>query len=306
MSYDPPPVTEPREAVAGITPFYFNPTADTLFLNCVASIFLDVRWFLLDETPKSIAPMTGWKNVALDSLHMRFVAVVATDLPTPRHRIRELFPDLERLSIAVDSKNSSRRRLRASLRPGRATELSTVGLDDVEGSDEIRLYFEKDFGFASDTGVNEEEDKIQLGREQDARKPELTMCKVKRDRFYVGLKQEPGLLRCNYEMAGYFRGKQTMPCTGKGNLIWPTVCDGNILKTVFGRPSTCGVAGHTKHNRRTGQGKHRTLISFQRDSWRMEIMRYPEPPEEICQVVFFFFFLHCFYYLCTAHILCFG
>ncbi|RAL61079.1 hypothetical protein DID88_010420 [Monilinia fructigena] len=143
MSYDPPPVMEPREAVAGITPFYFNPATDTLFLNCVASIFLDVRWFLLDETPKSIAPMTGWKNVALDSLHMRFVAVVATDLPTPRHRIRELFPDLERLSIAVDNKNSSRRRLRASLRPGRATELLTVGLDDVEGSDEIRVYFRK-------------------------------------------------------------------------------------------------------------------------------------------------------------------
>ncbi|KAB8298346.1 hypothetical protein EYC80_002072 [Monilinia laxa] len=205
MSYDPPPVTEPREAVAGITPFYFNPTTDTLFLNCVASIFLDVRWFLLDETPKSIAPMTGWKNVALDSLHMRFVAVVATDLPTPRHRIRELFPDLERLSIAVDSKNSSRRRLRASLRPGRATELSNVGLDDVEGSDEIRVYFEKDFGYTSDTGVSstsnlagivsvtevdEDDDEIQPRHEQDARKPELTMCKVKRDRFYVGLKQD--------------------------------------------------------------------------------------------------------------------
>ncbi|KAI9641704.1 hypothetical protein NHQ30_009560 [Ciborinia camelliae] len=205
MSYDPPPVTEAREAVAGITPFYFNPTIDTLFLNCVASIFLDVRWFLLDETPKSIAPMKGWKNVALDSLHMRFVAVVATDLPTPQHRIRELFPDLERLSIAVDSKNSARRRLRASLRPGRATELVTVGLDDVEGSDEIGVYFEKDFGLtngpdASSTTnlagsltvseVEEDEDGIRQDHEKDNRRPELTMCKVKRDRLYVGLKQD--------------------------------------------------------------------------------------------------------------------
>lgn len=201
MSYDPPPTTEPREAVAGITPFYFNPTIDTLFLNCVASIFLDVRWFLLDETPKSIAPMKGWKNVALDSLHMRFVAVVASDLPTPQHRIRELFPDLERLSIAVDSKNSARRRLRASLRPGCATQLATVRSDDVEGSDEIRIYFEKDFGFKSDADAagnvsviellgDEDEDEIQSEPEQNNRKPELTMCKVKRDRFYVGLKQD--------------------------------------------------------------------------------------------------------------------
>ncbi|KAJ8060168.1 hypothetical protein OCU04_010515 [Sclerotinia nivalis] len=204
MAYDPPPVAEPREAVAGITPFYFNPTIDTLFLNCVASIFLDVRWFLLDETPKSIAPMKGWKNVALDSLHMRFVAVVASDLPTPQHRIRELFPDLEKLSIAVDSKNSARRRLRASLRPGHATELVTVGLDDVEGSDEIGVYFDKDFGFASSgTGASSatnlagsvtitevEEDKNQQGHAEDSRKPELMMCKVKRDRFYVGLKQD--------------------------------------------------------------------------------------------------------------------
>ncbi|CAD6446366.1 68889dc9-aef3-4de5-a746-67907b11989a-CDS [Sclerotinia trifoliorum] len=206
MSYDPPPVAEPREAVAGITPFYFNPTIDTLFLNCVASIFLDVRWFLLDETPKSIAPMKGWKNVALDSLHMRFVAVVASDLSTPQHRIRELFPDLEKLSIAVDSKNSARRRLRASLRPGHATELVTVGMDDVEGSDEIGLYFDKDFGFASSgtgassstnlagsvtiTEVDEDEDENQEGQTEESRKPELTMCKVKRDRFYVGLKQD--------------------------------------------------------------------------------------------------------------------
>ncbi|TGO45290.1 hypothetical protein BCON_0405g00090 [Botryotinia convoluta] len=205
MAYDPPPVTEPREAVAGITPFYFNPAIDTLFLNCVASIFLDVRWFLLDETPKSIVPMKKWKNVALDSLHMRFVAVVASDLPTPQHRIRELFPDLENLSIAVDSRNSARGRLRASLRPGHATELITVGSDDVEGSDEIGVYFEKDFGIDSNTGassttnlaasvtvteVDDDEDDIQEEQREDNRRPELTMCKVKRDRFYVGLKQD--------------------------------------------------------------------------------------------------------------------
>ncbi|KAM0162378.1 hypothetical protein ACHAQE_003821 [Botrytis cinerea] len=206
MAYDPPPVTEPREAVAGITPFYFNPAIDTLFLNCVASIFLDVRWFLLDETPKSIAPMKKWKNVALDSLHMRFVAVVASDLPTPQHRIRELFPDLEILSIAVDSRNSARRRLRASLRPGHATELVTVGVDDVEGSDEIGVYFEKDFGIdhrntgassttnlaasVTITEVDDNEDDIQEEQAEDNRMPELRMCKVKRDRFYVGLKQD--------------------------------------------------------------------------------------------------------------------
>lgn len=205
MSYDPLPVTEPREAVAGIMPFYFNPAVDTLFLNCVASIFLDVRWFLLDETPKSIAPMKGWKNVALDSLHMRFVAVVASDLPTPQHRIRELFPDVERLSIAVDSRNSARRRLRASLKPGHATQLVTVPFDDVEGSDEIGVYFEKDFGFSSGTGassttnlggsvtvteLDDDEDEIQEINGEDSRKPELMMCKVKRDRFYEGLKQD--------------------------------------------------------------------------------------------------------------------
>ncbi|PQE20536.1 hypothetical protein CJF30_00001870 [Rutstroemia sp. NJR-2017a BBW] len=192
MSYDPPPVSEPREAVAGITPFYFNPSVDTLFLNCVASIFLDVRWFLLDETPKSIAPMKGWRNVALDSLHMRFVAVVASDLPTPQHRIRELFPDLQSLSIAVDSKNSARRRLRASLRPGHGTELVGVGRDDVEGSEEIEGYFEKDFGLlrsvVTEREAEEEEDDDQT--EDGEERPELKMCKVKRDRFYVGLRQD--------------------------------------------------------------------------------------------------------------------
>ncbi|KAM3086291.1 hypothetical protein ACMFMG_000427 [Clarireedia jacksonii] len=192
MSYDPPPVSEPREAVAGITPFYFNPSVDTLFLNCVASIFLDVRWFLLDETPKSIAPMKGWRNVALDSLHMRFVAVVASDLPTPQHRIHELFPDLQSLSIAVDSKNSARRRLRASLRPGHGTELVDVERDDVDGSEEIEGYFEKDFGLVGSAVMGrEEEGETEDDRREDAEeRPELKMCKVKRDRLYVGLKQD--------------------------------------------------------------------------------------------------------------------
>jgi len=179
-----------RSEIAGISHFYFNPSLDTLFLNCVASIFLDVRWFLLDETPpsKSCAPMCGWKNVALDSLHMRFVAVVASsDLPTPQKRIAKLWPDLENLYVAVDSEGSARRRLRASLRPGAKTKLLDCLWDEVEGADEIEGFFEKDYG--EDEVRGDVRGKGEGGRERQ-RIPELKMCRVRRDRFLVGVRQD--------------------------------------------------------------------------------------------------------------------
>ncbi len=202
--------------VASIAPFYFNPARDTLFLNCVASIFLYIRFYLVDEGLKIQRPMLGWQNVALDSLHLAFVAVLATDvLSTPHNRMQELFPDLRELGVVLDSKGRGRKRLRASLSPGRHTRLFGVKGKEIDGIEEIMAYFAKDFSFL---GKDEEEGSetetvvvkvktLPAGEEPEGDsdlfaswhdgtpqhpepiKPTFRMMRVQRERFYVSLRQ---------------------------------------------------------------------------------------------------------------------
>ena len=135
---------------------------------------------------------------------MAFVAVVASDViapNTPKHRMAELFPDMKVLSVVLDSKGSGKRRLRASLRPGKRSELSAVGGDQIEGLEEIMGYFKKDYGGDDPTGrvedvdseVEEDDEKIgemeEMESATESARPELLLMKVQRKRLYVGFKQ---------------------------------------------------------------------------------------------------------------------
>lgn len=106
----------------GIRQFYFNPRADTLFLNTLMGLYMA---FMLLETsvdidsPLGRGVMQGWQNVALDADRAHLLDLLAGHHGHPAApRLQEVFPDLKQFIIAFDFTKRGKTRFRTSVWPG--------------------------------------------------------------------------------------------------------------------------------------------------------------------------------------------
>jgi hypothetical protein len=110
---------EPRSFLSKpISPFYFSPVIDTLFLN----IFMtsSMVYILLDaDKTTTVDIMPGWQNVAMDIERAYLLAVFAgQEGYASQPRFREVFPDLKMLRLAVYAEPNGNTRHRRSMWPG--------------------------------------------------------------------------------------------------------------------------------------------------------------------------------------------
>lgn len=116
MNYDAPSGTK------GIRKFYFNPRADTLFLNTLMGLYM--AFMLLEtsvdvESPLGRGVMQGWQNVALDADRAHLLDLLAGHHGHPAApRLQKVFPDLKQFIIAFDFTKKGKTRFRTSVWPG--------------------------------------------------------------------------------------------------------------------------------------------------------------------------------------------
>lgn len=119
----------------GVRKFYFNPIRDTLFLNTLMGLYM--AFMLLDvDDVNCMGVMSGWQNVALDADRAHLITLLAGRQGHAENpRFREVFPDLKKLTLALDTTKRGRTRFRTSVWPGEnGTRLQTVNMEDTEMS----------------------------------------------------------------------------------------------------------------------------------------------------------------------------
>jgi len=130
MDYDAPSGTK------GIRKFYFSPENDTLFLNTLMGLYM--AFMLLEseldiDSPLGRGVMGGWRNVALDADRAHLIDLLAGyGDRNPSPRLREVFPDLRRFTIAFDFTKKGKTRFRMSVWPGE----NGTSLKGLEGETE--------------------------------------------------------------------------------------------------------------------------------------------------------------------------
>ena len=102
----------------GVRRFYFCPARDTLFLNTLMGLYMAFMLLDTDET-NDMGEMSGWRNVALDADRAHLITLLAgRQGHAPQPRLHEVFPDLETLTLAIDTTKRGRTRFRTSVWPG--------------------------------------------------------------------------------------------------------------------------------------------------------------------------------------------
>ncbi|KAG0652749.1 hypothetical protein D0Z07_0369 [Hyphodiscus hymeniophilus] len=114
MDYDPSFPAKP------VRKFYFDPRADTLFLNTLTALYMTL--ILLEEDSED-APRLGimkrWQNVAFDADRAHLVTLLSgLQGRAPRPQFQRVFPDLKSLTIAFDFTRKGKTRFRTSVWPG--------------------------------------------------------------------------------------------------------------------------------------------------------------------------------------------
>jgi len=114
MDYDPSFPAKP------VRKFYFNPRADTLFLNTLTALYMTL--ILLEEDTENaprLGIMKGWQNVAFDADRAHLVTLLSgLQGRAPRPQFQRVFPNLESLTIAFDFTSKGKTRFRTSVWPG--------------------------------------------------------------------------------------------------------------------------------------------------------------------------------------------
>lgn len=112
----------------GVRKFYFSPERDTLFLNTLMGLYM--AFMLLEEDSDNlVGVMSGWQNVAMDADRAHLVTLLAgRQGHAQQPRFREVFPNLKKMTLAVDATKRGRTRFRTSVWPGEnGTSLKAVG-----------------------------------------------------------------------------------------------------------------------------------------------------------------------------------
>lgn len=170
MEYEPSFPTKP------LRKFYFNPRADTLFLNTLTALYMTLN--LLEESHEATSTlgiMKGWENIAFDADRAHLVTLLSgLQGRAPRPQFHRVFPNLKSLTIAFDFTRQGKTRFRTSVWPGE----NGTKLVDLKGDtttlmslfEPIREDLKKEFG------VDEEGERI----------VDLKMANVKRKIFIRG------------------------------------------------------------------------------------------------------------------------
>jgi len=183
MTYQAPTETK------GIRQFYFNPDRDTLFLNTLMGLYMA---FMLLETDtdgsndvEQKGVMKGWQNIALDADRAHLLDLLAGHHGHPAApRLRYIFPDLRKFTIAFDITRTGKTRFRTSVWPGEnGTSLKV--LPSALGTEYLSRLFEPmvqftilEYGNKKDGGE---------GREAVPRPvPKVELARVERKRFLRG------------------------------------------------------------------------------------------------------------------------
>lgn len=171
----------------GIRKFYFNPRTDTLFLNTLMGLYM--AFMLLETTigidsPEGRGQMKGWQNIALDADRAHLLDLLAGHHGHPAApRLKDVFPDLKKLTIAFDFTRKGKTRFRTSVWPGEnGTTLKVLGgntqcLEKL--FDPILQFTLMEYGhgaWASEGGDDSDEMLV----------PRLELANVKRKRFLRG------------------------------------------------------------------------------------------------------------------------
>jgi hypothetical protein len=117
----------------GVRKFYFSPEKDTLFLNTLMGLYMAFMLLDVDET-NCMGVMSSWQNVALDADRAHLITILAGRQGHARRpRFREVFPNLKRLTLAIDTTKRGRTRFRTSVWPGEnGTSLKYVDMELAE------------------------------------------------------------------------------------------------------------------------------------------------------------------------------
>lgn len=142
----------------GVRKFYFNPVRDTLFLNTLMGLYMAFILLDMDET-NCAGVMSGWQNVAMDADRAHLVTLLAGRQGHARQpRLSEVFPDLKRLTLAIDTTKRGKTRFRTSVWPGEnGTSLRTLEPPDVEMAsivDPMMGFIQSDYTGALDDCVD--------------------------------------------------------------------------------------------------------------------------------------------------------
>jgi hypothetical protein len=172
MDYNAPSGTK------GIRKFYFDPTCDTLFLNTLMGLYM--AFMLLEsaldvESPLGRGVMKGWQNVALDADRAHLLDLLAGHHGhPPSPRLREVFPDLRKFTIAFDFTKKGKTRFRTSVWPGENGTTLKILLGNTGC---LQRLFAPIVAFAS----------LEYGdRKEEGGIPVLELANVKRKRFLRG------------------------------------------------------------------------------------------------------------------------
>jgi hypothetical protein len=114
MDFDPSFPAKP------VRKFYFNPRADTLFLNTLTALYMTL--ILLEENiidAQRIGVLEGWQNVAIDADRAHLITLLSgLQGRAPRPGFKRVFPNLQSLTIAFDFTRKGKTRFRTSVWPG--------------------------------------------------------------------------------------------------------------------------------------------------------------------------------------------
>ena len=170
MDYDPSFPAKP------VRKFYFDPRADTLFLNTLTALYMTL--ILLEEDSQQaprLGIMKGWENVAFDADRAHLVTLLSgVQGRAPRPKFQRVFPDLKSMTIAFDFTRRGKTRFRTSVWPG---ENGTKLVELKGNTDALRSLFEP---------IREDLDK-EFGRDGDEESVvEMRMANVKRKVFVRG------------------------------------------------------------------------------------------------------------------------
>ncbi|KAH8594404.1 hypothetical protein B0O99DRAFT_595343 [Bisporella sp. PMI_857] len=182
MSYEAPTGSK------GIRKFYFSPRTDTLFLNTLMGLYMA---FMLLETeleldsPLGRGVMKGWQNVALDADRAHLLDLLAGHHGhPPSPRLREVFPDLKKFTIALDFTRKGKTRFRTSVWPGENGTSLQVLAGNPEILDRLLLpivqFTKMQYGKKGDDMDDGESE----GEDEDI--PTVEVATVKRKRFLRG------------------------------------------------------------------------------------------------------------------------
>jgi hypothetical protein len=170
MDYDPSFPAKP------VRKFYFNPRADTLFLNTLTALYMTL--ILLEEDTEHaprLGIMKGWRNVAFDADRAHLVTLLSgLQGRAPRPQFQRVFPNLETMTIAFDFTRKGKTRFRTSVWPG---ENGTKLVELKGNTDTLMSLFEP----------IREDLKKEFGEDDEGeRRVDLKMANVKRKVFVRG------------------------------------------------------------------------------------------------------------------------